>query len=306
MIKLPPYNIPITEISLEENVRLFIKREDLIHPFVSGNKYWKLFYNIENYLQQNIEKPLIITFGGAFSNHISAVSYLGKQLNIKTIGIIRGEELQNNFSGNPTLKFASENRMQLVFVSRGDYRDKEMLKEHFLELNSEALFIEEGGTNDLAVKGIQHMINEQTKEFDYLCTAIGTGGTIAGISRFAAQNQKIIGFEIVKDDSLENKIFELSGKKNFKLIKATEKYGKITDENVRFINWFYANYQIPLDPIYTGKMMMKIFSLIKEGYFPENSRILAFHTGGLQGILGANQMLKKQNRTIIQYQPQIF
>lgn len=306
MTKLQQNSIPITEISLQENIRLFIKREDLIHPFVSGNKYWKLLYNIQNFLQQNKENPTIITFGGAFSNHISAVSYLGKQLNVKTIGLIRGEELQNNFLENPTLKFASENGMQLIFINREDYRNKEKLIEKYLKINSKALFIEEGGTNELAVEGIQHMMDEQTKEFDYLCAAVGTGGTIAGISKFASQNQKILGFKMVKDLSLENKIFELSGRKNFKLIEATEKYGKITDENVRFINWFYATYQIPLDPIYTGKMMMKIFSTIKEGFFPENSKILAFHTGGLQGILGANQLLKKQNKILIEYQPQIF
>ena len=291
--------IPITEIPLKQNISLFLKREDLIHPQISGNKYWKLFYNVKNYLEKKTENPQIITFGGAFSNHISAVSFLGKEQNIKTLGIIRGEELQNNFNENPTLKFASENGMDFQFLTREEYRDKENLQILFQKKFPEALIIEEGGTNNLAVKGIQNMLGNQTKDFHYLCSAVGTGGTIAGISKYCEENQKVIGFKAVKDDSLEEKILQLSGKKNFTLLEATEKYGKITDENIRFINWFYQEYQIPLDPIYTGKMMMKIFEMIENQFFPENSKILAFHTGGLQGIEGANQMLKKQNRTLI-------
>ena len=297
----PQTPIPITEIPLKQNISLFLKREDLIHPQISGNKYWKLFYNVKNYLEKNTKNPSIITFGGAFSNHISAVSFLGKEQNIKTLGIIRGEELQNNFNENPTLKFASENGMDFHFVSREEYRDKENIQNLFQKKFPEALIIEEGGTNNLAVKGIQNMLGNQTKDFHYLCTAVGTGGTIAGISKYCEDNQKVIGFKAVKDDSLEEKIVELSGKQNFTLLEATEKYGKITDENIRFINWFYQEYQIPLDPIYTGKMMMKIFELIENKFFPKNSKILAFHTGGLQGIEGANQMLKKQNRTLINF-----
>ena len=145
------------------------------------------------------------------------------------------------------------------------------------------------------------MLGNATKDFDYLCTAVGTGGTVAGLSKFCEDNQKVIGFKMVNDDSLSEKIFQLSGKNNFALIEASERYGRITDENIRFINWFYETYKIPLEPIYTGKMMMKLLQMIDEGYFPENSKILAFHTGGLQGIDGANLVLKKQNRPIINF-----
>ncbi|MET3036285.1 pyridoxal-phosphate dependent enzyme [Chryseobacterium sp. NRRL B-14859] len=301
MLLHPPTEpVPIQEIGIHQNVRLFIKREDLIHPQISGNKYWKLFYNINHYLEKNPEKPYIITFGGAFSNHISAVSALGNLAGIPTLGIIRGEELQNKWRDNPTLLFAKRNGMNLKFVTREEYRHKEKLTEFLEQEFPEALIVPEGGTNPEAVEGVKMMLNGQTKDFDYLCTAVGTGGTIAGISKFCEDNQQVIGFKVVGDTSLENKIFELTLKQNFNLIDSDfGGYGKMSDENIHFINDFKEKYNIPLEPIYTGKMMQKVFELIEEGYFPENSRILCFHTGGLQGIEGANLLLEKQNRNLI-------
>ena len=301
-MKIPEIEIPIIPIPLEKNITLFIKREDLIHPEISGNKFWKLFYNINHYLEKNPEKPFIITFGGAFSNHIAAVAALGKESGVSTLGIIRGEELHDRWQHNPTLKTAAENGMEFRFVTRQEYSDKNQLTENLQIEFPNALIIPEGGTNENAVKGIQHLLNNETKSFDYLCTAVGTGGTVAGLSKFAEQHQKVLGFKVVNDASLETTVAEHSGKKNFDLIDAQDGgYGKITDENIRFINEFYQNFGLELDPIYTGKMMKKIFELIEEDNFPENSRILAFHTGGLQGIEGANEMLRKKNRALIQF-----
>ena len=299
-MKIPSITIPIVEIPLEKNIQLFLKREDLIHPEISGNKFWKLFYNINSYLENNIEKPFIITFGGAFSNHIFAVSALGKEFNLKTLGIIRGEELAEKWRENPTLKSASENGMQFRFASRDEYREKDTLTQILQKEFPDALIIPEGGTNEQAVEGIQLMLNSKTKSFDYLCTAVGTGGTVAGISKFAEKNQHVLGFNVVNDASLNEKIFELSKRQNFKLIEVHDgKYGKITDENIRFINDFKEKFDIQLDPIYTGKMMKKILEMIENDQFPQGSKILAFHTGGLQGVFGANEMLKKQNRDLI-------
>ncbi|WP_370895670.1 1-aminocyclopropane-1-carboxylate deaminase/D-cysteine desulfhydrase [Chryseobacterium gossypii] len=299
-MKLPDIHIPIVEIPAGKNLRLFIKREDLVHPLISGNKYWKLFYNINNYLGRNPAEPYLITFGGAFSNHISAVSALGEMMGIRTLGIIRGEELQHKWRDNPTLAFAKRNGMNLKFVTREEYRHKEKLAEFLQQQFPHALIIPEGGTNKDAVAGIKMMLNDETKDFDYLCTAVGTGGTIAGISRFCEDNQNVIGFKVVDDSSLESKIRELTLRRNFDLIDSHfGGYGKIKDENIRFINEFRERYGIPLEPVYTGKMMQKIFELIDEGYFPENSKVLCFHTGGLQGIEGANLLLKKQNRNLI-------
>lgn len=307
MLQIPEHKIPIVEIKTDFDVRIFIKREDQIHPTISGNKFWKLFFNVNRYLESRPERPMLITFGGAFSNHIASVAAFGKQFNIPTIGIIRGEELENNWQKNPTLSHASENGMHFFFVSREDYQNKEKLTKDFSGKYPNALIIPEGGSNEMAVEGIQYLLGNDTKDFDYLCTAVGTGGTIAGISKFAEQNQKVIGIKVVKDDSLENLVKQWSGRDNFELINADEnRYGKISDENVRFINWFHQEYQIPLDPIYTGKLMQKIFDLAEKGFFPKGPKILAFHTGGLQGIKGTNQFLESKNRMLIDFESSIF
>ncbi|SFI12304.1 1-aminocyclopropane-1-carboxylate deaminase/D-cysteine desulfhydrase [Halpernia frigidisoli] len=301
-MKLPLISVPIVEIPLEKTVRLFLKREDLVHPEISGNKYWKLFNNVNQYLEKLAPEKKIITFGGAYSNHIFTISAVGKIYKISTLGIIRGEELREKWKDNFTLKKASDNGMKFCFVSRADYRDKENLTKKLQEEFPDALIIPEGGSNELAVEGIQHMLTNDTKEFDYLCSAVGTGGTLAGISRSAAEKQKVLGFKVVEDSSLENQIFKWSGKKNFELISAGfGSYGKITDENIRFINDFNDKFGILLDPIYTGKMMQKLFEMIDDNYFESGSKILAFHTGGLQGIEGANAMLRNKKREEIRF-----
>ena len=299
-MKLLEHKIPIVEIPIESKVRLFIKREDLTHPEISGNKYWKMFYNVKKYLEKEVSERKIITFGGAFSNHIAAASALGNEFGIETLGIIRGNELEDSWQENPTLFSAHQNGMSFRFVTRETYRYKERLMAELQEEFPESLVVPEGGTNENAVEGIQYMLTDETKDFDYICSAVGTGGTVSGLSKFAQPHQKIIGFKAVKDNSLENRIKNLSKKDNFTLVDASDGgFGKITDENVRFINEFYQYFGIVLEPVYTGKMLRKIFEMIADDYFPANSKILAFHTGGLQGIVGANEMLKKKNRNLI-------
>lgn len=293
---------PIIEIPLEvEDIRLFIKREDQTHPEVSGNKFWKLLYNIEHYLASTPIQPLLITFGGAYSNHIAATATVGHLLKIPTKGIIRSEELTNCWQHNPTLMHAYEQGMQLEFVSRTAYRNKAQLSAQFIKQYPEAIIIPEGGSNSLAVEGVQGMLSEETKTFDYLCTAVGTGGTVAGLSKFAAPHQKVMGFKVVNDPCIEYNISLWNGKKEIPtLIDAYGAgYGKFSDEIVSFINSFWHKHQIPLEPIYTGKMLFQLYQLIQQNYFPKGSKILAFHTGGLQGIKGANEMLKKQKRNLI-------
>ena len=299
-MKLLEHKIPIVEIPIESKVRLFIKREDLTHPEISGNKYWKMFYNVKKYLEKEVSERKIITFGGAFSNHIAAAAALGKEFGIKTLGIIRGNELEDSWQENPTLFSAHQNGMSFRFVTRETYRYKERLMAELQEEFPESFVVPEGGTNENAVEGIQYMLTDETKDFDYICSAVGTGGTVSGLSKFAQPHQKIIGFKAVKDNSLENRIKNLSKKDYFTLVDASDGgFGKITDENVRFINEFYQYFGIVLEPVYTGKMLRKIFEMIADDYFPANSKILAFHTGGLQGIVGANEMLKKKNRNLI-------
>ena len=299
-MKLLEHKIPIVEIPIESKVRLFIKREDLTHPEISGNKYWKMFYNVKKYLEKEVSERKIITFGGAFSNHIAAAAALGNEFGIKTLGVIRGNELEDSWQENPTLFSAHQNGMSFRFVTRETYRYKEKMMKELQEEFPESLVVPEGGTNENAVEGIQYMLTDETNDFDYICSAVGTGGTVSGLSKFAQPHQKVIGFKAVKDNSLENRIKNLSKKDNFTLVDASDGgFGKITDENVRFINEFYQYFGIVLEPVYTGKMLRKIFEMIADNYFPANSKILAFHTGGLQGIVGANEMLKKKNRNLI-------
>lgn len=296
-------NIPIQEVKLdfETDVRLFIKREDLIHPFVSGNKFRKLKYNLAEAKTQ--QHATLLTFGGAYSNHIAAVAAAGKLHGFQTIGVIRGEEIHTKIDHNPTLKFAQQNGMQLHFISREAYRTKTsaafttQLKERFGRFYS----IPEGGTNSLAVKGCAEIITENEQGFDTICCAVGTGGTIAGIANGAFTHQKVLGFPALKGDFLQQDIAKLTEKTNWKLIPMYHfgGYGKVTNELIAFINQFKQHTSIPLDPIYTGKMLFGIIDLMKNGYFGKQNRILAIHSGGLQGIAGMNQKLQKKGQQTI-------
>ena len=280
----------------ERNIEVFIKREDLIHPFVSGNKFRKLKYNLLQAKKEN--HTTLLTFGGAFSNHIAAVAMAGKLEGFQTIGIIRGDELAHKIEDNPTLKFANENGMQFEFVSRAAYSKKtdidflEALKSKF----GSFYLIPEGGTNALAVKGCEEILTKEDAVFNYVCCAVGTGGTISGLINSALPNQKILGFPALKGDFLQNEIRNFAQHDNWQLIADYHfgGYGKITQELVVFLNQFSEKTKILLDPIYTGKMVFGVIDLIQNNYFSNNSKILIIHTGGLQGIAGMNQLLEKK------------
>jgi len=289
-------NLP-TEFGIE----LYIKREDKIHSYVSGNKYRKLKYNLIE--AENLELKTLLTFGGAFSNHISAVASVGKLFGFKTIGIIRGEELVAKIQDNPTLRFAQSCGMQFKFVTRSDFREKnseefiQKLKEEF----NEFYLIPEGGTNTLAIKGCEEILTETDRNFDYVCCAVGTGGTISGLINSLNSNQKILGFPALKGLFLTKDISKFVNRKNWELISEYHfgGYAKINNELIAFINQFNKKYQIPLDPVYTGKMMFGIMDMISKKKFPKGSKILAIHTGGLQGIEGMNMRLKEKNLPLI-------
>jgi|TARA_B110000238_G_C16128227_1_gene440268 1-aminocyclopropane-1-carboxylate deaminase len=290
----------------QKKCSLYIKREDLIHPYVSGNKYRKLKYNIE---QAKVDKKqLLLTFGGAYSNHIAAVASVGKKNKFETIGVIRGEELadnlQNTLETNPTLRFAHDCGMKFKFVSREAYRDKSSecfianLKNEF----GDFFLIPEGGTNELAVKGCEEILSSDTEQFDFICISVGTGGTISGIINSAKKHQKVIGFPALKGEFLVDEIkkwahldsnWELNTDYHF------GGYAKTTNELIEFINYFKQETKIQLDPIYTGKMVFGVVDLINKDYFAEGSRILLVHTGGIQGIEGVNSILKRKNKILI-------
>ena len=286
---------------LPKGITLEIKREDLLHPFVSGNKFRKLKYNILQAKAEN--QSVLLTFGGAFSNHIAAVAYAGKEQGFETIGVIRGDELRDKISENPTLSFAQECGMRFEFVTREAYRHKtetafiEQLQAQF----GSFYLVPEGGTNDLAVKGCEEILTEFDAHFDFVCSAVGTGGTISGLINSALPHQKVLGFPALKGDFLQNEIHKFVNNKNWELITDYHfgGYGKVTTEFIEWMNWFYAQTGIPLDPIYTGKMVFGVMDLIQRNYFPPKSKILMIHTGGLQGIAGMNAKLEKQNKPIL-------
>ena len=288
-------------ITLLKNWQISIKREDLLMPEISGNKFRKLKYQLQKIKHSEIKT--IVTFGGAFSNHIAAVAAAGKKYNLKTIGIIRGEELRSKISGNPTLSYAQNQGMQLEFVTREAYRLKEnedyisQLKETYGQFH----LIPEGGTNTLAVKGCAEILTTEDTAFDYVCVAVGTGGTMAGIVSSLAPNQFALGFSALNGTFQKDLIAQQTTLENFEITDSYNfgGYAKIDSDLVRFINTFKEQHGILLDPVYTGKMMYGIYDLIEKQYFKKNSRILAVHTGGLQGIAGMNLMLQRKNLPLI-------
>ena len=282
---------PIIELKsavrAESGVRILIKREDLNHVYASGNKWWKLKYNLVE--AQKLGKKSLLTFGGAYSNHIYATAAAAKEIGLKSIGIIRGEEVQPL---NHTLSFAESCGMKLHFVSREEYRNKttddfiQQLQNKF----GDFYLIPEGGTNELAVKGVAEfgsaLINEV--DFDFLCLPVGTGGTMAGIVKALAGRKKILGFSVLKGAGFLNhevKKWVGSSFDNWSIVEDYHfgGYAKTTDELIKFISEFEKQHQLPLDQVYTAKMMFGVFDLIKKGFFKSGSTILVLHTGGLQG-----------------------
>lgn len=305
---IPAINQQINDEILNDfGVELFIKREDLVFPEISGNKFRKLKYNLLEAKKKGFST--LLTFGGAYSNHIHATAAAGKKYGFHTIGIIRGQELEEKLEEvlkeNFTLRSAFKSGMQFHFISREAYKNKDSLEflKHLKDVFGDFYLIPEGGTNDLAVKGCAEILTESDKDFDYICTAVGTGGTLAGLSESAFENQNILGFSMLKENYLEDEIHRFTTKNNWELVRKYHfgKYGKVTPELIQFINDFYKKHNIPLDPIYTGKLLYGILEEVKAGRFSENSRILALHTGGLQGIHGVNAQLSKRGKSLINF-----
>jgi 1-aminocyclopropane-1-carboxylate deaminase len=290
------------KIVLEHSdITLFIKREDLLHPYVSGNKFRKLKYNLLQAKTQ--EKETLLTFGGAYSNHILAVAAAGCENGFKTIGVIRGEELAAKIATNPTLRKAQEFGMVFEFVSREAYREKN--SKAFIDAlvlqYGDFYLMPEGGTNDLAVKGCEEILTAEDDVFDYICCAVGTGGTLSGIINCSKDSQQVLGFPALKGDFLSEDICNFVTKSNWTLQTDYHfgGYGKCTPELISFINGFYLQNKIPLDPVYTGKMVYGVLDLIAKEVFPAHSKILMIHTGGLQGIAGMNLKLRQNKQTEI-------
>lgn len=290
---------PLTEIIdlrlQESKIKLFIKREDLIDPYISGNKWFKLKYNLIEAKKLGYEK--LLTFGGAYSNHIYATAAAGKYFGFQTIGVIRGEE---HLPLNPTLSFAKSCGMKFYYLDRISYRDKydekniEQLKNEY----GKFYLIPEGGSNQLAVKGCAEIIPRINIQFDFVCSACGTGGTLAGLILGLDSRANVIGFSVLKgadflNDNIKNFLSRF-GKQNISnwninLDYHFGGYAKVSKQLLDFCSDFKTQHNIEIEPIYTGKMLFGIFDLIKKNYFPANSVIVVIHSGGLQGLKGLEQ-----------------
>ncbi len=284
----------------DKEIELYIKREDLIHPIVNGNKYRKLKYNLET------NPKSIITFGGAFSNHIHATASAGKLFNIPTVGIIRGEFDDKN----PTLIHALSCGMELRFVDRSEYKLKEqseIAKEIIAEYN-DPLILPEGGNNILARKGTSEVsteINQQLPTVNYIALSAGTGGTASGIINEKHKDQKLLVVSSLKGNFLKDDITKMSGSSDFKLLTDYHfgGYARTKPELISYINQFYKDHEIVLDPIYNGKGLFGITDLMTKGLIPNGSKIVWILTGGQQGNTAWNYMnggglVEKNNSSI--------
>lgn len=279
-------------------IELYMKRLDLIHEEISGNKWYKLKYNL--IAARKLGYDTLLTFGGAYSNHIHATASAGLNFNFKTIGIIRGEE---HLPLNPTLKFAADCGMRIEYLDRTIYREKtsDRVINNLRDKFGKFYLIPEGGSNALAVKGCTEIIDDIGGDFDVICTASGTGGTLAGIIAGKSLNQKAIGFSALKGGTflrdnvkhlLENSGTTDTGKWEIMTEFHFGGYARIKPELLNFIEYFREQTGIALEPIYSGKMMFGIYELLKRDYFVKNSRIIALHNGGMQGLKGLEDKIR--------------
>ncbi|MGF7079998.1 1-aminocyclopropane-1-carboxylate deaminase/D-cysteine desulfhydrase [Mucilaginibacter sp. UYCu711] len=270
----------------ERDLLVYIKRDDLIHPIISGNKWRKLKYLLKEAQAQN--KTHLVTFGGAYSNHLLATAAAAAKFGFKATGIVRGEEVNND-----TLFMCRLHSMNLLFTDRESYRDKQALFNKYFAGDDEAFFINEGGASPEAAKGCSELVNELTASYDHIFCAAGTGTMAAGIINGLTQHQLPTTLNVIpvfKNGSfIADEIDKLlTAPANYQLHTDYHfgGYGKLNDELVAFIKKFVADTGVLIDPIYTGKMLYAIYDLAKKDQFAPGSRILAIHSGGIWGLLG--------------------
>lgn len=311
-VKIPsPIQAVQHPILARAGVSLFIKREDLIHPAISGNKWRKLIYNLQVIKQQNAVG--FVTFGGAFSNHISACAFAAKVAGVNSIAFVRGHEADIN---NPTLSFATRCGMRIIPISREAYKTKNT-PEFLAKINANYpnyLIIPEGGSNVMGAKGCTEILPEIKGDFDFVACPMGTATTFTGLLASATGRTKLLGFPAVKGglylrDDVHNLLYQMTRKNimpptftpvQWEIIPEYHfgGFGKVNKPLVEFMNAFFASTKIPLDPIYTGKMLFGLFDKIAQNHFVSGTKILAIHTGGLQGIKPMNARLQNKDYSI--------
>lgn len=304
----PPIQRINSVIAHRAGVELSVLRLDCMHPWVNGNKWFKLKYNLLEAREKNY--TTLLTFGGAYSNHIYATAAAGNLLGFRTIGVIRGEE---RLPLNPTLSFAVQQGMQLVYSDRTIYRQKHTstVQQDLQQRFGELFMIPEGGGNLNGVRGCTEIIRDN-RTFNTVCLACGTGTTLAGIALSLDKHQQVIGFPVLKNgDFLNLEIEQLltdylaSGLPTRSTSPASWQllcdyhfggYAKVNEQLISFSQQFTQAHAIPLDYVYTAKMFYGVMDLLQKGFFSRGDRLLLIHTGGLQGNLGIEQRLQKLSK----------
>lgn len=278
-----------SELLTRHGVTLSVKRLDLVHPVVSGNKWYKLKYNLHHARQQGFRT--ILSFGGAYSNHIHALAGACAELGLNSIGVIRGEP---HHPLNPTLQFAKQQGMQLHYISRSEYRDKQspQLLAALTEQFGDFYLVPEGGSNSLALKGVAELVDELGADFDVLCCACGSGGTLAGLIAGLRGKKLIEGYVALKGGGfLSTDIRRLLRAGDYpewsnwtlQLDYHFGGFAKTTPQLLQFMRQFEVSHNIPLEPLYTAKMFYGLFERIERGVYPSGTHVIALHSGGLQG-----------------------
>lgn len=270
----------------EHDVKVFLKRDDLIHPMISGNKWRKLKYLLKTAQEQ--QKDHLVTFGGAYSNHLLATAAAAARFGFKATGIVRGEAVDND-----TLFLCKLHGMQLIFTDRESYRDKPVLFANYFGNNEDAFFIDEGGVSAEGALGCSELVDELTETYDHIFCACGTGTTAAGIINGLTRHQLKTTFNAIpvfKNGSfMKNEIDHLltaPAQYNLHTDYHFGGYGKTNNELINFIKQFVAANGIVIEPVYTGKMMYALYDLIEKNHFKPSSKILTIHSGGIWGLLG--------------------
>lgn len=291
--------VPVKLPQIDHDVKIFMKRIDLVHPVISGNKWYKMKYNIVE--MKNLGFNTMLTFGGAYSNHIHAAAHAGKLFNFKTIGLIRGEE---HLPLNSTLQAAVDDGMELRYIDRTSFRKRE--SEEFLKSIKDKFgnvyILPVGGTNKIALKGCAEIVDQIKIDFDYLCSASGSGGTFAGLVAGLKGRKKAIAFPALKGGSFLKKVIsdlieEYTEQQFFNWQLNTDYhfggFAKLSKELIEFTHKFNELNGFELDYLYTNKMMLGIADLIKKGFFKSGETIVAIHSGGLQGNGGMKEKVDK-------------
>ncbi|MEH1807365.1 1-aminocyclopropane-1-carboxylate deaminase/D-cysteine desulfhydrase [Nostoc sp.] len=302
----PPIQQINSKIALHAGVDLYVLRLDLMHPWVNGNKWFKLKYNLLEAKEKNF--TTLLTFGGAYSNHIYATAAAGNLFGFRTIGVIRGEE---RLPLNPTLSFAVQQGMQLVYLNREMYRQRNTpaLKEYLQQRFGEVFIIPEGGSNLNGVRGCIEIVGSAMIAFNHICVACGTATTLAGIALSLHEGQRAIAFPVLKNGAfLAQEIESLltnylasdlptpyNSPASWELVCDYHfgGYAKVNDELLLFSQQFTQEHGVPLDYVYTAKMFYGVMDLLQQGFFCRGDSLLLVHTGGLQGNAGIEERFQR-------------